>query len=220
MNINAVRTVTPSMVRRGLHALPTHRPHRRGRALRLVRRRLREGVEQDQGAPRPRREGARPPHERPRHRRRCGHDDAHPAPETLVRGGRRRPQGAQGRDGRDRRRARPGQAREGGAGGPPPLHDLHGGRRAAFRRLRAVQPLPRLRLVRRKARRVPQLPRADRYAHDDRELELGKPTNDITGRMGARRNVDVFELVLGGRVDDRVLARLLEEHPCRNPRLG
>ena len=87
--------------------------------------------------------------------------------------------------------------------------------------LRAVQPLPRLRLVRRRAPGVPQLPRDDHDAYDDRELELGKPTNDITGRIGARRNVDVLELFLGGRVvHDQVLARFLEEHPCRNPRLG
>ena len=36
----------------------------------------------------------------------------------------------------------------------------------------AVQPLPRLRLVRRKARRVPELSRDHHYAHVDRELEL------------------------------------------------
>ena len=64
------------------------------------------------------------------------------------------------------------QAREGGARGPRLMHDLHGGRRAADRPLRAVQPLPRLRLVRRRARRVPQLSRDDHYAHVDRELEL------------------------------------------------
>ena len=53
------------------------------------------------------------------------------------------------------------------------LCDLHGGRRAADGRLRPVQPLPRLRLVRRRAPGVPQLPRDDHDTHDDRELELG-----------------------------------------------
>jgi len=52
------------------------------------------------------------------------------------------------------------------------MHDLHGSRRAAFRPLRAVQPLPRLRLVRRRARRVPQLSRDNHYANGDCELEL------------------------------------------------
>ena len=67
-----------------------------------------------------------------------------------------------------------GQAREGGVGGPAPLHDLHGSRRAAFRPLWAVQPLPRLRLVRRRAPGVPELPRDDHDAHHYRELELGR----------------------------------------------
>ena len=64
------------------------------------------------------------------------------------------------------------QAREGGARGPPPLHDLHGGRRAADGPLRAVQPLPRLRLVRRRAPGVPELPSTYHSAHLDREHEL------------------------------------------------
>ena len=110
----------------------------------------------------------------------------------------RRPQGAQGRDRRDCRRARPGQAREGGA--PRTASSA----RSAWRPtpsgrplLRAVRPPRRLRLVRRRAPGVPQLPRDDHYAHDDRELELGKPTNDITGRMG-RGAMSMSELVVGG----------------------
>ena len=161
------------MVRRGLHALPTHRPHRRARRLRLVRATAYAKASSKIRRASTRRRARSSSSRASRHRRRCGHRDAHPAPETVVRGTRRRPQGAQGRDGRDRRRARASQAREGGARGPPPLHDLHGGRRAAGRRLRAVRPLPRLRLVRRRAPGVPQLPRDDHDAHDDRELNAG-----------------------------------------------
>ena len=53
------------LVRRDHHALPTRRPHRRGGALQVVRLVLRQDGAQGQGAPRPPRDRARPPHERP-----------------------------------------------------------------------------------------------------------------------------------------------------------
>ncbi len=140
-------------------------------------------------------------------RKYCGHTTS---PNVLW------PQGAQGRDGRDRRGPRPGEAREGGARGPPPVHDLHGGRRAAFRPLRAVQPLPRLRLVRRRARRVPQLPRDDHYAHADRELELGRVSP--LSRILAGRGRHVVNLSCQGRLRLRLVTSRGPPYPSRSPR--